>query len=383
MPYILIHPNDLLKTKTTHGIDIADVYKRAGVDVNTRNVREGFSDVLFHDQRKASEYLEALKLVFRQDAFVEFPELELLFKDKTKNLLQKAELPYLEEAPLLNLDSIINFPSDNIFIKPVVGSFSLSTLPFAYTVISKQEALDQINSLQIDLDSISPHIIQEALPSISDVLWVGGYVDKFGNIAFEGVLDQKYEHEPRNALDPDHYPNKHRVNVVRETKDNFNTQQQDLVDQVTRIISFYKIIMTPFCIQGMVDSNGRVKLIDFNFGWGKGYALVGNSNNTQYLIDRIRYMFFNEPFIRDDKFRVSCQFDFPDGISDEVDSYLNDNGLMVGFVSSPYKNRFSYLKVSHHYVGNIAATCSTHEEAVSKLRNFSEFINQPLPDYFI
>jgi len=290
---------------------------------------------------------------------------QLLHKDRSVRLVQEAGLPVLPQTNITSIESIQNFSHDKVIIKPRIGTFSQSVIPYAYKILTKSELLEIV-----DIDKVAGNfIIQKAIDNNHPILWVTGYANING-IFIDGILNQYFSIDDRHTTDKTSYPAKH-IMTQTETKDNFDIFQQQLIDQVTTLFSHHRLKYTPFCIQGIRDDDGTVYLMDFNVGMAKHYSMACEKNNPQFFIDRFKYMWGKDEEFKlekDTHYHTSAFFNLPEGVSDQFKTFCDSNDIILDGVTITSMIRQLEVKQA-----NLMTTGNTHQEAWDKLMLASQF----------
>jgi hypothetical protein len=216
------------------------------------------------------------------EKFANYVNLDLTLKDKLHSLCQTAGINFIESEIIVDSNTILNFPENNIFIKPVEGGASLTNYTFVYkTFTSKTELLAKIAEecptfFDLNDEGISiakTFIIQKAFLTDSDGLlnqyFAGVYVNGQSEMLTEGIGFTKIKFNEFNDVDDVTYPLRTlRKQYIRNMED--QTDLFGIFYQLEKLIKYYSIKNTPINTQWLVDEDGQAFLIDLAYNYQRG-----------------------------------------------------------------------------------------------------------------
>jgi hypothetical protein len=361
--------DDIKIIKNRYGLDMAEIFRSVNVEFQEVNAdslsRGGTYPLINFIYAPYQPFYVKYKLLSRFLNVGQFqPPIGLLNKLFTDKILSDTGLPFLPQQRILNKETIENFESEYVVVKPPAETNSTSPLPFAYKVISKQELLDQYTDELAD----KFYIIQRAITNNKPVLWTTGGVSQNGEFIFDGVIEQYFSIDENHFIDPIKYPSRHVMTWV-ERKDNFTPAMQSLMDQIRTLFTKNRYFGTPFCIQGMEDDDGTLYLIDFNLGDGKHYSYAAEKNNLQYFIDRFNFLWADGPPNPNQKYHSLMVYQVVSGtISEEVLEHCRLNNIYIDGYTTSYASRDKPICQT-----TFIAVGDTREEAESRLQTISQF----------
>ncbi len=235
--------------------------------------------------------------------------LHLTDKEVLHNTLVSAGLNHLDSTTILDENTIRNFSANEVYIKPLNSTGSLTPYTFVYkTFTSKDELIQTIHneapdffSVQEDGSSIcSKHLIQTAiLPDVDGYVrqyYVPVYINGQGNIVTEGFGKINMRFNDLNDIDDVTYPLRNmRDPVIRNTED--QTDRYNILGQLTQLVDYCQIRNTPMHTQWLVDADGDAYLIDLAFQFQRGTALLPGMQSTEFMIDKIQYVYDMKPTV--------------------------------------------------------------------------------------
>jgi hypothetical protein len=158
----------------------------------------------------------------------------------------------------------------------------------------------------------------------------------------------------------------------------------DAIRQIKVVLKYFNANSTPFCIQAIVDDQNQVNLLDFNFGFGKSYALLVRQRTPEYIIDRIKYTYGGADSIpTNTTYLMNLVFDTPNSISDELKEYIKDKPIFFAVgMGRPDAHRDFVVETMHgplniyyRYRSICVIVGSSREEAQELHKNLSQFIS--------
>lgn len=295
---LFLDSKDVTATLDTTTIDLPALIRAAGHIPFVKHAEqvlpvelEKFDMVLAQQQVNYTLY----KKLITNKGF-DFLQQELMMLDKgiANDILEKLELNFLNTKRIFTIDDVINFEDNVVLIKPEMSMLSRSKLDFAYVPMLKDELIKKLNE-EISAGNlnllIDRYLIQEAVTNNRPVLWIGGYVNPTGKIHIDGLLNQQFTLSTGYFEDKIRYPDRHDCVIEEVPLNEMDEFYVEAIRQIKLVLEYFQTKSTPFCIQAIVDDDDQVQLIDFNFGFGKVYALNARRKNQQYIIDRIKYTY--------------------------------------------------------------------------------------------
>jgi len=236
--------------------------------------------------------------------------LDLMIKSKLPELFKAAGINYIQSDVITDINVILDYPSDNVFIKPIEGALSRTPYTFVYKIFtSKTELLNTIDLECPDFFSMnefgviesSKHIIQKAIMPDSEgynyQYFAPAYVNGQGQIKTEGIGASKLKFNSLNDVDDKTYPLRYLKEFsVRNTED--QTNKFDIFGQLQKLVDFYSIKNTPMNTQWLVDTDGQAYMIDFGYNYQRALYCNTNLITTEMFADKLRYVYDLQPDIK-------------------------------------------------------------------------------------
>ena len=243
------------------------------------------------------------------DRYKQYSGLHLTDKKVLHNTLIAAGLNHLDSTTIVNENTIRDFSADEVYIKPLNSTGSLTPYTFVYkTFTSKDQLIQTIYNeapdfftIQEDGSSIcSTHLIQTAiLPDVDGYVrqyYVPVYINGQGNIMTEGFGKINMRFNELNDIDDVIYPLRNmRDPVIRNTED--HADRYNILGQLTQLVDYCQIRNTPMHTQWLVDSDGDAYLIDLAYQFQRGTALLPGTQSLDFMIDKIQYVYDMKPVI--------------------------------------------------------------------------------------
>lgn len=307
-------------------------------------------------------------------------EIQMTNKAFAHEKLQELGLNFLNTTLIRSKDDIINFEDEAVLIKPIASMQSRSDIDFAYMIMSKTELLSRIDESNIGTVTNGTFVIQEAVTNDRPIIWIGGYVNPQGEILIDGALKQRYLINDGYFEDRIRHPDRHLMYVEEVPLTELDEFYQESIRQIKIVLTHFRAKSTPFCIQAIVDDDNQVQLLDFNFGFGKGYALRIRIDTPEYIIDRIKYTYGGADTIPPNTtYLRNMIIDTPNGVTDEIKTYMDQNGIFIGsgLVEKDYSIDTPQGPYTFYYRNKTACPiiASSKQEADSIAENFLAFLS--------
>lgn len=312
-------------------------------------------------------------------AVTEQSELHMLDKWFAHRKLGELGLNYLNTQIVMSHEDIENFADEHVVIKPVMSMQSIASLDFAYIPMPKSELLAKLDTEQITLNP-GEYIVQEAVTNTRPIIFVTGYVNPQGQIHIDGALKEWFSINDGFFEDKLRYPNRHVFLIEEVPLEEMDEFYLEAIRQIKVVLEHFGSTSTPFCIQAIVDDDNEVQLLDFNFGFGKGYALHIRQRTPQYVIDRIRYTYGGADSIPPNTtYALNVIFDTPNGFTDELKEYFSTRPMYFGIGQPDRDYVFENVNapttyVYHRYKSGCMILGSSREEAYQVREEFLAFL---------
>lgn len=379
---IYLTEDDAKLTLKSTKIDLPALIVQAGHECITKRASQlltGEIDVILPQmQANYITYLHILDKISPNGIYGTHYEIQLLDKAIANKTLEDLGLNYLNTKIVSSREDIETFADDTVLLKPRVGMMSRANYDFAYTVMPKSELLSRIDSSDINLSSCE-YIIQEGITNNKPILWIGGYVNPNREIYIDGILNQYFTINDKHFEDKLRYPDRHNISVEEVLLSEMDEFHVEAIRQIRLVLEHVKAESTPFCIQCIIDDDNEVQIIDFNFGFGKSYALRIRENTPQYIIDRIKYMYGGADSIPpNNTYMMNFAASTPNGVTNEMKQYLKDNQIYLG-LGQPDKDYVlgteeNPVYVYHLYETRFVFVRSSKQEALDDIEKFKTFL---------
>lgn len=314
--------------------------------------------------------------------------LDLLLKSKLNICTQSAGINFLSSQVLTSEESLTQFPSQTIMIKPIEGYLSRTPYTFVYKIIKNDSELmstilkEAPLFFQIGADGnkeCNKYIVQAAFGSSeSDYVqtyFVAGYVNGKGDLVTEGIHDNKHSFNQLNDIDDVLYPIRNmRVLALGNTED--NTDKYSILEQLKTLIDFYSIRNTPINSQWIISEEGKAYLIDFAYNFQRSLMYYEEFCSKEFFADKLKFIYDLQPNI---ELPMTGWVGLVDMIisSDKESTYeyaknlgfrLVDNWTTIGPQSNIQIFRFTGL---------------TEQECIEKVNLLREYIRNNTPNNFL
>lgn len=306
--------------------------------------------------------------------------LQLLNKSIAHDVLKTLNLNLLNTKNVTCRKDIEDFEDDIVILKPSTGMNSTADYKFAYTVMSKIDLLSHIDSSDIDFTTQS-FIIQEGVTNSHPIIWIGGYVNPNGDIHIDGILNQTFSIHSQFLEDQLRYPERYKTLIEEVPISEATALHQESIRQIQLVLEHFEAKSTPFCIQCIVDDDNQVQLLDFNFGFGKAYALSNRRYDQQYILDRIKYTYGGaESIPANNTYMMNCYALTPNGVTDEIKEYIDNCAITIILgLGQPDKDYTlphpdKPINVYHRNESRFVFVGSSREEVVSEIEKFKTFL---------